>query len=68
VGGGDAGQQGYVGGGDQHGVRALIREGDIGGGLDGRGAQHAGRRLWASALGFAVQAPQQAGELLDTPS
>lgn len=47
------------------GVRALIGEVHVGGGLDGLGVQHAGRRLRASALGFAYQAPQQAGELLE---
>lgn len=46
-------------------VRALIREVHVGGGLDGLGVQHTGRRLRASALGFADQTPQQAGELLE---
>ncbi|KPI11520.1 hypothetical protein OK074_2852 [Actinobacteria bacterium OK074] len=41
------------------------REVYVGGGLDGLGVQHAGRRLRASALGFADQAPQQAGEPLE---
>lgn len=47
------------------GVRALNSEVHVGGGLDGLGVQHAGRRCGVTALGFADQAPQQAGELLE---
>jgi hypothetical protein len=47
------------------GVRALIREVHVGGGFDGLGVQHADRRLGVTALGFANQARQQAGELLE---